>query len=48
VFGVLMMSHMAPTATLVEEARKMESYGAEGVMVMDSAGNYLPTPSPSA
>lgn len=42
VFGVLMMSHMAPTGTLVEEARKLESYGAEGVIIMDSAGNYLP------
>lgn len=42
VFGVLMMSHMADTDTLVEEARKMESYGAEGVIIMDSAGAYLP------
>jgi 4-hydroxy 2-oxovalerate aldolase len=42
VYGVLMMSHMAPTSTLVEEARKLESYGAEGVIIMDSSGNYLP------
>jgi 4-hydroxy 2-oxovalerate aldolase len=42
VFGVLMMSHMADTDTLVEQARKMESYGAEGVVIMDSAGAYLP------
>lgn len=42
VFGVLMMSHMAETQTLVEEARKLESYGAEGVVIMDSAGAYLP------
>lgn len=42
VFGVLMMSHMASPDTLVEEARKMESYGAEGVVIMDSAGAYLP------
>lgn len=42
VYGVLMMSHMAPIDVLVEEARKMESYGAEGVIIMDSAGAYLP------
>jgi 4-hydroxy 2-oxovalerate aldolase len=42
VYGVLMMSHMAPLATLIEEARKMELYGAEGVLLMDSAGAYLP------
>jgi 4-hydroxy 2-oxovalerate aldolase len=41
VYGVLMMSHMAPTATLIEEAQKMESYGAEAVIIMDSAGAYL-------
>jgi 4-hydroxy 2-oxovalerate aldolase len=39
--GVLMMSHMAPTAVLVQEALKMESYGAEGVVIMDSAGSYM-------
>lgn len=43
VFGVLMMSHMAPKEILVEEAMKMESYGAEAVIIMDSAGAYLPT-----
>ncbi len=42
VFGVLMMSHMIEKEMLCEEARKMESYGAEGVVLMDSAGNYLP------
>lgn len=41
-FGVLMMSHMASSATLLEEARKMESYGAEAVIIMDSAGAYFP------
>ncbi|NLI78218.1 MAG: 4-hydroxy-2-oxovalerate aldolase [Candidatus Riflebacteria bacterium] len=41
-FGVLMMSHMAPKETLLEESRKMQSYGAEGVILMDSAGAYLP------
>lgn len=42
VYGVLMMSHMADLDTLVSEAQKMESYGAEGVVIMDSAGAYLP------
>ena len=42
VYGVLMMSHMANTETLVEEAIKMQSYGAEGIIIMDSAGYYLP------
>jgi 4-hydroxy 2-oxovalerate aldolase len=42
VFGVLMMSHMAPKEMLAEEAYKMESYGAEAVIIMDSAGAYLP------
>ncbi len=42
VYGVLMMSHMASKEVLTEEALKMESYGAEGVIIMDSAGAYLP------
>ncbi|MDD1720298.1 MAG: 4-hydroxy-2-oxovalerate aldolase [Methanoregulaceae archaeon] len=41
-YGVLMMSHMASKETLVEESQKMESYGAEGVIIFDSAGTYLP------
>ena len=42
-FGVLMMSHMASVDTLVDEAQKMEAYGAEGIIIMDSAGFYLPS-----
>jgi len=42
VLGVLMMSHMASKDGLLEEAQKMVSYGAEGVVLMDSAGAYLP------
>jgi 4-hydroxy 2-oxovalerate aldolase len=42
VYGVLMMSHMASPDTLADEARKMEAFGAEGVIIMDSAGAYLP------
>jgi 4-hydroxy 2-oxovalerate aldolase len=41
-YGVLMMSHMADPATLLTEARKLESYGAHGVIIMDSAGAYVP------
>jgi len=42
VYGVLMMSHMASPATLCDEACKMEAYGAEALILMDSAGTYLP------
>ena len=42
VWGCLMMSHMISPTLLLEQARKMESYGAEGVVFMDSAGHYLP------
>lgn len=41
-WGVLMMSHMATSAVLLEEAKKMESYGAEAIVIMDSAGAYFP------
>lgn len=43
VLGVLMMSHMAEVDLLVEEALKMEYYGAQGVVIMDSAGTYMPS-----
>lgn len=42
VWGCLMMSHMITPGLLLEQARKMESYGAEGVVFMDSAGHFLP------
>jgi 4-hydroxy 2-oxovalerate aldolase len=42
VWGCLMMSHMITPRLLLEQARKLESYGAEGVVFMDSAGYYLP------
>lgn len=40
--GALMMTHMASKETLLEEALKMQTYGAEGVVLYDSAGAYLP------
>lgn len=42
VFGVLMMSHMADKEKLASEAKKMQDYGAEAIILMDSSGNYLP------
>ena len=42
VYGVLMMSALADTKTLVSEAKKMEEYGAETFLIMDSTGTYLP------
>ncbi|HKJ57636.1 MAG TPA: 4-hydroxy-2-oxovalerate aldolase [Halobacteriales archaeon] len=40
--GLLMLSHMAPPETVLEQAKLMESYGADYVYVMDSAGAMLP------
>lgn len=41
-YGCLMMTHMASKEVLLEECLKMQSYGAQGVVLMDSAGTYLP------
>jgi 4-hydroxy-2-oxovalerate/4-hydroxy-2-oxohexanoate aldolase len=40
--GFLMMSHMAEPAKIVEQARLMESYGANCIYTTDSAGYMLP------
>ena len=42
VYGVLMMSHMASKDVLFNQAKKMREYGAGGLVLMDSAGAYLP------
>ena len=41
-YGVLMNTHMAENDVLIEQAQKIESYGAKGVIFMDSAGALLP------
>jgi 4-hydroxy 2-oxovalerate aldolase len=38
--GILMMSHMASTEKLLEQALLMQGYGAHAVILMDSAGAY--------
>jgi len=43
VWGILMMCHMASAKTLLEEAEKMISYGADAIVLMDSAGTLTPS-----
>lgn len=42
VIGVLMMTALASVSELVTNAKIMEEYGAEGLIIMDSTGSYLP------
>lgn len=41
-YGVLMMYHMISKELVLEEALKMQEYGAQGVILMDSAGASTP------
>jgi len=43
VHGVLMMSHMIDINNLVEQAKLMKDYGATAVVLMDSAGFFVPS-----
>lgn len=42
VHGVLMMSHMSDVSSLVEQAQLMKMSGASTVVLMDSAGHFVP------
>lgn len=41
-YGVLMMSHMLDAEGLLIQAKQMQDYGSKGIIIMDSAGTYLP------
>lgn len=43
VWGLLMMAHMTMPDHLAREAKKMESYGASRIVILDSAGAFSPT-----
>jgi 4-hydroxy 2-oxovalerate aldolase len=40
VYGALMMIHMTDFDTILSECKKIESYGADGVILMDSVGHF--------
>lgn len=40
--GMLMLSHMAPAEKVAEQGKLMEGYGADVVLVTDSAGALMP------
>lgn len=42
-FGFLMMAHMSTLENIVLQAKNIESYGADGVYITDSAGAMLPS-----
>jgi len=42
VHGVLMMSHMIDIRGLIEQARLMQEFGASAIILMDSAGFFIP------
>jgi 4-hydroxy 2-oxovalerate aldolase len=42
VHGVLMMSHMTNISGIIEQSKLMQKYGASAVILMDSAGHFIP------
>ena len=42
VYGVLMMSALINAEELAQQAKIMQDYGAEAIIIMDSTGTYLP------
>jgi 4-hydroxy 2-oxovalerate aldolase len=42
VFSGLMLAHMASREEIVSQAKKLESYGAKAVTILDSAGHFTP------
>ena len=42
VHGVLMMSHMIDIFGLISQVKLMKNFGATAVILMDSAGNFIP------
>ena len=42
VYGVLMMSALISPIELAQQAKIMEEYGAQAIIIMDSTGTYLP------
>ena len=42
VHGVLMMSHMIDIEGLIKQAQLMQNYGASAIILMDSAGYFIP------
>ena len=42
VLGVLMMCALSDKITLLENAKIMQDYGAEAIIIMDSTGTFLP------
>lgn len=42
VLGVLMMCALSDKSTLLENAKIMQDYGAEAIIIMDSTGTFLP------
>lgn len=41
--GVLMMSHMAELPDLIVQCKRLESYGVDAIVIMDSAGYFDPS-----